>query len=101
MGRLPNFSFESFAENVIAPNIAPHNSTSVDVFAYLTNGGFDCKSQWSTMASNTVDWPTIERDFGALVEGAGGRLRGFETKPQTPISEIVSDGRLSGAAPKL
>ena len=53
------------------------------------------------MASNSVDWPTIERDFGARVAGAGGRLRGFETKPQVPISDIVGDGRLHGVTPKL
>jgi len=98
VGRLPRFSFETFAENVVAPNnlSLAFGETSLDVFAYLTNGGFDCKSQWGPMASNSVDWPTIERDFGALVAGAGGRLRGFETKPQVKISEIVGKGRLSG-----
>jgi hypothetical protein len=98
VGRLPRFSFETFAENVVAPNnlALASGETTLDVFAYLTNGGFDCKSQWGPMASNSVDWPTIERDFGALVAGAGGRLRGFETKPQVKISEIVGEGRLSG-----
>ncbi|KAJ1467203.1 hypothetical protein T484DRAFT_3631779 [Baffinella frigidus] len=90
VGRLSRFSFETFADNVVAPN----NSSTLDVFAYLTNGGFDCKYYKDWTNATIVDWPTIERDFGAIVEGAGARLMSFETKPQTAIAAIVGDGRL-------
>lgn len=98
VGRLSRFSFETFADNVVAPN----NSSTLDVFAYLPNGGVDCKSHWGgTPTASSVDWPTIERDFGALVEGAGGRLMGFETPPQVPVAAIVGDGRLTGPVMQL
>ncbi|KAJ1469802.1 hypothetical protein T484DRAFT_2130035 [Baffinella frigidus] len=116
VGQLSRFSFETFAANVLAPNIEAGNKTRVDVFAFLPNGGFDCRSGWNTemfpnqvrkpdgtlaFKRNSVDWKTIERDFRALVEGAGGNLMGFETPPQVPVPPIQGPGRMTGPAAQL
>ena len=101
-GQLSRFSFETFAANVVAPNV--DDASRVDVFAYLSNGGVDCKSESAKMrgTARSVYWPTIERDFGALVEGAGGHMMGFEVRAQLPITAIEGKHKLfapSNSAP--
>eukprot|EP00286_Rhodomonas_abbreviata_P026913 CAMPEP_0181296850 /NCGR_PEP_ID=MMETSP1101-20121128/4922_1 /TAXON_ID=46948 /ORGANISM="Rhodomonas abbreviata, Strain Caron Lab Isolate" /LENGTH=339 /DNA_ID=CAMNT_0023401739 /DNA_START=280 /DNA_END=1296 /DNA_ORIENTATION=+ len=92
-GRLGSLSFNTTGYRVVKPNVKAGHT--VDVFASLANGGFDCKSAWgASFAKPETDWPTIERDFGDLIRSHGGRLAGMDVRQQFKTVQITDDNRM-------